>query len=127
MTRNTDVRAIRVNWAGNVVIVGQLFGDSMNSDRHGIRRKHCVVRHGVDDGDDVVVASDGGSGRGVRAPAAHGTVSGNDDGGSALINSECEGVNGDEVVAGAAWPRSKTDAVRSGLATALDEWVMMST
>ena len=127
MTRNTNMGALRVIWTGNVVIMGQLCGNSSNSGRHGIRRKHSIVWHGVDDGGDTVVASDGGSGRGVRVSVAHGAVDGNDDGGPTLIDSEGEGVDGDEVVSSAAGSRSKTDATRSGLATSLDKWVVMAT
>ena len=112
---------------GNVMITCQLCGNRANSGRHGTRRKDRVVRHGVDDGDDMVMASDGGSGRGVRVSAAHDAIDGNDDGGPTLIDGECKGVNSEKVVSSAARSRSKTDATRSGLATPLDEWVVVAT
>ena len=127
MTRNTNIGARRVTWTGNVMVMSHLGNDSSNSSRHGIRRKHGVVWHGVDGGGDIVVTSDSGSGRGVWASATHGTVDGNDDRGPTLIDGEGEGIDGDEIVASATGPRSKTDATRSGLTTSLDKRMVMAT
>jgi hypothetical protein len=109
------------------MVMSHLGNDSSNSSRHGIRRKHGVVWHGVDGGGDMIVASDSGSGRGVWVSGTHGTVDGNDDRGPTLINGEGEGIDGDDVVASATGPRSKTHATRSGLTTSLDQWMVMAT
>ena len=126
MAGNKNMGPRRMIRTGNLIVVCQFCDNGSNSSGHGVRRKYSCIWHGVDGGDDIVVTSGSSRWRGVWVSATHGTVDGDDDRGTPLVDSQSQRVHGGEVVACATRTSTEADAVGGGLTAARDKRMVMT-